>query len=380
FLQSPLPVLFVVGTTGCGKTTRVPLYTFLHRPEEARILVLQPRRLAVRECCSQIAKDLAVVRGVPVESIFGRTVGYRIADESKWSAGETKICLTTTAFFLEEFQQQLLLFPYTHLLIDEVHESSEDLELVLLCVKTLRIQIPTLRVVLLSATMEAGLLWKYFASNDDHVMVEKLRTIPTTECIVVSRSNTSQVVHNVTTLYLNSVQSFPKAVRPTVVEYLQTVKQWATEAKLTHRQEKMKQKEQLRENLYVGPELPRDTNFRSHMRDLQPAPNNERNWEDVLAGQLSATRSRLADLVVGICLAELTKKTLPSGNVLVFLPGLAQIRDVNAELQRRLQLHSIAVPSLLSTRVFTLHSDLHVDREWSQDFLIQHLRVRTEEE
>jgi len=89
-------VLIVSGTTGCGKTTKIPqiIYNeYNKRNERVNIICTQPRRVA----CMNIAKKVAFDMG----ERLGTTVGYSIQNESMISP-DTKIRFVTTGILLNQ--------------------------------------------------------------------------------------------------------------------------------------------------------------------------------------------------------------------------------------------------------------------------------------
>ena len=60
-----------------------------------------------------------------------------------------------------------VLFSYTHIIIDEVHERSVDSDVCCYFARDLLSRHPTLRVILMSATIHSELYRNYFASTPD---------------------------------------------------------------------------------------------------------------------------------------------------------------------------------------------------------------------
>lgn len=90
-------VVCVEGETGCGKSTRVPQYILDHSltlspPQECRILVTQPRRMAA----IKLAERVATERGEQV----GYTVGYCVGGEHT-NSSMSAITYCTTGYLLQ---------------------------------------------------------------------------------------------------------------------------------------------------------------------------------------------------------------------------------------------------------------------------------------
>ncbi|MEJ7661538.1 MAG: DEAD/DEAH box helicase [Hymenobacter sp.] len=107
---------------GAGKTTVVPLALLaaFWRPADQKILVLEPRQLAVRAAAARLAQLL----GEPV----GRTVGYRVRLDSKVSAA-TRIEVMTEGILTRMLQDDPALEDVACVVFDEFHERSLNADL-----------------------------------------------------------------------------------------------------------------------------------------------------------------------------------------------------------------------------------------------------------
>ncbi|XP_030925913.1 DExH-box ATP-dependent RNA helicase DExH1 isoform X2 [Quercus lobata] len=153
-------VLVVSGETGCGKTTQLPQFILENeisclRGADCSIMCTQPRRISAISVAARIASE----RG---ESL-GETVGYQIRLEAKRSA-QTRLLFCTTGVLLQQLVQDPKLAGVSHLLVDEIHERgmNEDFLLIILC--DLLPRRPDLRLILMSATINADLFSKYFGN------------------------------------------------------------------------------------------------------------------------------------------------------------------------------------------------------------------------
>ncbi|WP_266180491.1 ATP-dependent helicase HrpB [Dyella humicola] len=141
------PRLVLEAPPGAGKTTQVPL-ALLGQPwlAGARILMLEPRRIAARAAAQFMAMQLG-------EEV-GQTVGYRIRFESKVSAA-TRIEVVTEGILTRLIQDDPELSGFGIILFDEFHERhlAGDLgaALALDVQGTLR---PDLRIMVMSATLD----------------------------------------------------------------------------------------------------------------------------------------------------------------------------------------------------------------------------------
>jgi len=94
----------------------------------------------------------------------GMRMGHGVKDETK----NTKITFVTTGYLVRLLAHHPDSFmSYTHLIIDEVHERSVDGDLVCLLARRLLTSHPTIRIILMSATIHTSLYQTYFQQYDD---------------------------------------------------------------------------------------------------------------------------------------------------------------------------------------------------------------------
>jgi ATP-dependent RNA helicase DHX57 len=152
-------VVVISGETGCGKSTQVPQFLLdavltSDAAAAASLLCTQPRRLAA----IGVAERVAAERGEQC----GNTVGYAIRLERKASAA-TKLLYCTTGVLLRRLAHDATLEGVTHIVVDEVHERSAESDFLLVLLRRLLNGArKDLRVVLMSATLDADLFAKYF--------------------------------------------------------------------------------------------------------------------------------------------------------------------------------------------------------------------------
>jgi ATP-dependent helicase HrpB len=134
---------------GAGKTTAIPL-ALLDEPwlKNKIIIMLEPRRLAVRTSASRMAELLG-------EKI-GERIGYQIKMESVKSK-KTKILIVTEGILTRKLQADPSLEDVALVIFDEFHERSIHADLSLaLCLESQSIIREDLRLLVMSATLNTN--------------------------------------------------------------------------------------------------------------------------------------------------------------------------------------------------------------------------------
>jgi ATP-dependent helicase HrpA len=148
-------VVIVCGETGSGKSTQLPKICLgAGRGVSGFIGHTQPRRIAARSLASRIAKEL--------DSPLGGHVGYKIRFKDRVS-DDTYIKLLTDGMLLSEMNRDRCLRQYDTLIVDEAHERSLNIDLLLGTLKRLLPQRPELKLVITSATINTAKLQEFFA-------------------------------------------------------------------------------------------------------------------------------------------------------------------------------------------------------------------------
>lgn len=151
-------VLVVSGMTGCGKTTQIPQFILdasLSGGAEqvANIICTQPRRISAISVAQRVAQERA--------EHLGNSVGYQIRLESVRTSA-TRLLYCTTGVLLRRLEGEADLKGVTHVIVDEVHERTEESDFLLLVLKDLIVQRKDLKIILMSATLNANLFSEYF--------------------------------------------------------------------------------------------------------------------------------------------------------------------------------------------------------------------------
>ena len=147
-------VLIVAGDTGSGKSTQLPQYCLeMGRGIDGLIAHTQPRRLAARALAARIADELTQ----PV----GAAVGFRVrfADQV---GDSTRLVLMTDGLLLAELASDPTLKRYDTIIVDEAHERTLNVDLLLGVLKRLLPRRPDLKLIVTSATLDVERVSKFF--------------------------------------------------------------------------------------------------------------------------------------------------------------------------------------------------------------------------
>ncbi|KDQ63105.1 hypothetical protein JAAARDRAFT_119492 [Jaapia argillacea MUCL 33604] len=285
-------VVVVVGETGSGKTTQLPQFILdslilSNSGSKASILVTQPRRISA----------LSVAARVSSERLDDGSVGYAIRGESRQDA-RTKLMFCTTGVVLRRLSTGDDLRGVTHVVVDEVHERSVDGDFLLLELKELLAKHRTLKVVLMSATINHETFVKYFDSAP-------LLTIP-------------GLTHPVTDIYLEDV--------------LPLISYRPPSTKSTKKETEAEQQA-----------------FREEFKSRGLGD------DDIRAIQNIGRSERIDFQLITSVVAHIVSTAQKRGGILVFLPGVQEIRQCIDALRAKF--------SRSEADIFPLHANLSNDEQ-----------------
>ena len=150
-------VVVVAGETGSGKSTQLPkLCLALGRGVDGIIGHTQPRRVAARTIAARVAEELGTT--------VGREVGFSVRFDDRVDDG-TLLRVMTDGIVLAELQRDRELRRYDTLIIDEAHERSLNIDLLLGYVQQLLPRRPDLKVIITSATIDTERFAAHFATR-----------------------------------------------------------------------------------------------------------------------------------------------------------------------------------------------------------------------
>uniref|UniRef100_A0A915PAA4 RNA helicase n=1 Tax=Meloidogyne floridensis TaxID=298350 RepID=A0A915PAA4_9BILA len=152
--------LVLVGETGSGKTTQIPQWCLDYAREKGvmmgkkyMVACTQPRRVAAMSVANRVADELDVQ--------LGQEVGYSIRFEDCVS-DRTILKYCTDGMLLREAMNNPLLEQYEVILLDEAHERTLATDILMGLIKEITKQRKDLKIVVMSATLDAGKFQNYF--------------------------------------------------------------------------------------------------------------------------------------------------------------------------------------------------------------------------
>ncbi|CAB3989130.1 pre-mRNA-splicing factor ATP-dependent RNA helicase PRP1, partial [Paramuricea clavata] len=160
--------IVLVGETGSGKTTQIPQWCVEGRKDQRKgVACTQPRRVAAMSVAQRVADEMDI--------ILGQEVGYSIRFEDCTSA-RTVMKYMTDGMLLREAMTDPLLDRYDCILLDEAHERTLATDILMGLLKEVVAQRKDIRIVIMSATLDAGKFQEYF--NDCPLLSVPGRTHP----------------------------------------------------------------------------------------------------------------------------------------------------------------------------------------------------------
>ncbi|KAF4346343.1 probable pre-mRNA-splicing factor ATP-dependent RNA helicase DEAH2 [Cannabis sativa] len=153
-------ILILVGETGSGKTTQIPQFVLeavdIETPDKRRKMMIactQPRRVAAMSVSRRVAEEMDVT--------IGEEVGYSIRFED-CSSAKTVLKYLTDGMLLREAMTDPLLERYKVIILDEAHERTLATDVLFGLLKEVLRNRPDLKLVVMSATLEAEKFQGYF--------------------------------------------------------------------------------------------------------------------------------------------------------------------------------------------------------------------------
>ncbi|KAH9979420.1 pre-mRNA-splicing factor ATP-dependent RNA helicase PRP43 [Lactifluus volemus] len=150
----------MVGETGSGKTTQIPqfvVYSDMPQTRKKIVACTQPRRVAAMSVAKRVADEMDVS--------LGKQVGYSIRFEDMTEPGTTFLKYMTDGMLLREAMNDPDLERYSTIILDEAHERTLATDILMGLLKSLAKRRKDLKIIVMSATLDALKFQKYFSLN-----------------------------------------------------------------------------------------------------------------------------------------------------------------------------------------------------------------------
>lgn len=147
--------IVLVGETGSGKTTQIPQWCveYARSMGTKGVCCTQPRRVAAMSVAQRVSEEMDVT--------LGQEVGYSIRFED-CSSAKTILKYMTDGMLLREGMSDPMLDAYQCILLDEAHERTLATDILMGVLKEVIKQRFDLKLVIMSATLDAGKFQQYF--------------------------------------------------------------------------------------------------------------------------------------------------------------------------------------------------------------------------
>ncbi|KHJ33765.1 putative atp-dependent rna helicase a [Erysiphe necator] len=288
----------IVGETGSGKTTQVPAIIFEEaivkgKGASVNIMCTQPRRIAAKSVAIRVAYE----RGEKLQD----TVGYHVYLDVKRPSNKGSICYCTTEILLKQLQNNPdeAMDTISHIIVDEAHERDIPIDFLFITLKkviqarrAMKKSVP--KVIIMSATLNISLFANYFGE-----LMADGTTIPCPSLTVPGKT------YPVRRVYLNDL----------LKELYQNYgnKTGLQNCSVTQR--------------YL--EIERSINDSPNTQSIQNKFGDRISWR-----ANDTDEALIPHTLVAATVAHVVRSSL-EGAILVFLPGLKDLEDVQKSLLRK---------------------------------------------
>ncbi|CAH2233800.1 jg19571 [Pararge aegeria aegeria] len=268
-----------------------------------KVLVTQPRRIAASSLAMRVSKER--------NENLGNSVGYAVRLEKVEERPRASIQYCTTGILLANLEMDQSLSDYSHIILDEVHERDVHVDLSMCMLKQVLKKRTDLKLILMSATIDADSLSQYF---DDCPLL-----------------HIEGLAYPVQDIYLEQILEMTKFKLP--LEKPRNVPKWKRYA-----------------NKGVPDEMEKSIKYRAEISPWLESKKSELSNEVYKTLQDCRIESLhlglIMELLIHICEKE------PPGAILVFLPGMGDIKKLKSIMEDSQQFP----PSRFE--IYPLHSKL----------------------
>ena len=150
-------ITIIEGSTGSGKTTQIPQYLLeAGLAGDKKIVCNQPRRVAAINVAKRVSEEMQVP--------LGSKVGYIVRFDSKQTE-QTQLLYMTDGILMRDIVEDRSISAYSIVIIDEAHERTVYTDLTLGLLKMQAEKDPNLKIVVMSATLEATKFREFFTNS-----------------------------------------------------------------------------------------------------------------------------------------------------------------------------------------------------------------------
>ena len=167
-------VAVIEAGTGTGKSTFMPFRLMnpppgapLHLSRRGPIVVTEPRRAAAKSVSLFVGEELSLAHNSRTCAKHigpGFSVGYQVSGEKHWDAACRLLYVTDGTMI--NWVRDGRLAHIGAVIIDEAHERSENIDIILAQLRDKIRQYPHLRVIVTSATLDKTFFVEYFGGSD----------------------------------------------------------------------------------------------------------------------------------------------------------------------------------------------------------------------
>jgi ATP-dependent RNA helicase DHX29 len=147
--------LIICSETGSGKSTQIPSFILEHEMLNGRpckVYVTEPRRISAISLARRVSEELGESKNDV--GTARSLIGFAVRLESKLTHS-TRLVYATTGVVVRMLERPDDFQDITHVVLDEVHERTIDSDFLLIVLRRLMEKRPDLKLILMSATLEA---------------------------------------------------------------------------------------------------------------------------------------------------------------------------------------------------------------------------------
>lgn len=156
---------FIISGTGSGKTVITPKIALHYLDYKGRIAITLPKRRATKVAATYSAETL--------DAQLGKEVGYVYKGSDKSMINDSnKLVYMTDGTLVSKIISDPYFTEYNIIIVDEAHERKINIDLILLFLKNILLsgKRPDLKVIIMSATIDADKYQKYFSPIKSNII------------------------------------------------------------------------------------------------------------------------------------------------------------------------------------------------------------------